>query len=188
MQIFCPADEDELIAALPAILRSPAPCYVRHNACRSRLLHAPFEIGTAEALSDGEDVAILTYGFLVTEAVDALDILQAKGVSVRLINLRSLKPIDEHAVIDAAASTGLILTLEDHFVAGGLFSIVAEILVRAGIRCAVSPIALEERWFRPGLLRDVLSSEGFSSDRIVEKVLDIVRKRSRLADVCGGFE
>jgi transketolase len=177
-----------LVGALPVILRSPSPSYVRYNACRSRLLHAPFEIGVAEGLSDGEDVAILTYGLLVNEAVQALDILQAKGVSVRLVNLRSLKPIDERAVIDAAASTGLILTLEDHFVTGGLFSIVAEILVRAGIRCSVAPVALEERWFRPGMLGDVLATEGFSSERIAEKVLELVRKRSRLALASGGFE
>jgi len=185
MQIVCPADEEELLSALPKIVGSPRPCYVRYNASKAAVHHSPFEFGVAEAISDGEDIAILTYGFLVNEAVRSLDILQAKGISVRLLNLRSLKPIDEEAILDAATSTGLVVTLEDHFVTGALYSITTEILVRRGVRCGVFPLALEERWFRPALLHDVLACEGFTAEKIAEKVIDLVHRRRQ---VMGGFE
>src|SRR5262249_49804992 len=149
MRVVCPADEDELAAALPAVVGGSDPCYIRYNACPAPVVHAPFQIGVAESVSGGEDVAILTYGFLLTGAGRAVCILQARGTSVRLVNLRTVKPIDEQAIIDAATSTGMVVTLEDHFLSGGLYTAVAEILVRRGIRCPVTPMALEERWFRP---------------------------------------
>src|SRR5262249_43688294 len=128
----------------------------------------------------GEVVPIPPYGILVGEAVRALDILQSRGISVRLLNLRSLKPIDERAIVDAAKSTRFLVTIEDHFLTGGLYSIVAEILVRSGVLCSVVPMALEERWFRPGLLRDVLVSEGFAAEKSADKVAEMVRRRTRL--------
>jgi transketolase len=181
MQIFCPADVDELLSLLPHVMRSSAPCYVRYNDSRPVVQHGTFEAGVAEALSDGEDVAILTYGLLLAEAVRALDILQSGGISVRLLNLRTLKPIDERAIVDAARSTRFLVTIEDHFLTGGLYSMVAEILLRSGVLCRVVPIALEERWFRPGLLRDVLVAEGFAAEKIAQKVADLVRRRTRLS-------
>jgi transketolase len=181
MQIFCPADEEELLAILPHVLRSSAPSYVRYNDCKSTMQHGRFELGVAEAVSDGTDVAILAYGYLVNEAVRALDILQTRGISVRLLNLRSVKPIDEHAILDAAKTTRLMVTLEDHFLTGGLYSIVSETLVRAGVRASVVPMAFEERWFRPGLLRDVLANEGLAAEKIADKVSEIVRRKKHRA-------
>jgi transketolase len=181
MQIFCPADLDELLAILPHVVRSPSPCYVRYIDTKSTILHGPFEPGVAEAVSDGEDVTILTYGLLVGEAVRALDILQSRGISVRLLNLRTLKPIDERAILDAARTTRFLVTLEDHFLTGGLYSIVSEILVRSGVLCSVVPMALEERWFRPGLLCDVLVNEGFAAEKIADKVAGVVRRRTRFS-------
>ncbi len=142
MQVVCPADEEELLLALPKIVASPQPCYVRYNA-------------------------------------------QKPVVSHGLVNLRSLKPIDENVIVDAATSTGLVVTLEDHFVTGALYSITSEVLVRRGIRAVVAPLALEERWFRPGLLDDVLRHEGFSADKIADRVLQLVKRRRYVRE---GFE
>jgi transketolase len=185
MQVVCPADEEELLLALPKIVASPQPCYVRYNAQKPVVSHAPFHFGVAEPITDGEDVAILTYGFLLNHAFRAVEILQSKGLSVRLVNLRSLKPIDENVIVDAATSTGLVVTLEDHFVTGALYSITSEVLVRRGIRAVVVPLALEERWFRPGLLDDVLRHEGFSADKIADRVLQLVKRRRYVRE---GFE
>jgi transketolase len=88
-------------------------------------------------------------------------------------------------IVDAATSTGLVVTLEDHFVTGALFSITSEILVRRGIRSVVVPLALEERWFRPGLLDDVLDYEGFSAEKIADRVLQLVQRRRYVRE---GFE
>jgi transketolase len=175
MQVVCPADEEELVAALHAILDRPEPCYVRYNAAPAAVAHAPFALGRAEVLSEGGGVAILTYGFLLREALKATAILEARGVPVRLVNLRTLAPIDEGAVVDAVRATELQVTFEDHFQTGGLYSIVAETLLRHGVAGRVLPMALPERWFKPALLDDVLAQEGFTGRHLAERALEAGR-------------
>jgi transketolase len=176
MQIVCPADEAELLAALPAIVASGEPCYLRYNALKPSVEHrTPYELGRAEVLSEGSDVTLLTYGFLLREAEAARVALEAAGVGVRLVNLRTLRPIDSRAILAAAAESRLLVTLEDHLLVGGLYSIVCELLVAHGARARVLPIALENRWFKPGMLADVLAFERFDGKSIAERVLAAVR-------------
>ncbi len=170
MEIFCPADEEELVRALPAIMASPAPAYVRYNARPAAIRHrTAFSIGSAEVLSNGGDVALLVSGLLLEEADRARAILEDEGIAVRLVNLRTLAPIDTGAIL-AAAQTRLLVTIEDHFRTGGLRSIVAETLLEAGLTCPVLSFALDGRWFRPALLRDVLTYEGFTGEQIAARV------------------
>ncbi len=172
MQIFCPADADELVDGLSHVVQSKNPCYVRFNARPLVIKHfVPFAFGVSETITDGFDVAILTYGFLLEQAFIAREQLEKSGVSVRLINLRSLQPIDESAIIRAARETQLLVTVEDHFLTGGLFSILSEILVRYQTMAQVLPIALEDRWFTPGLLPDVLEQEEFSGEQLSLQIL-----------------
>ena len=98
--------------------------------------------------------------------------LEAEGLSVRLVNVRMPKPIDVEAVLSAARETSLLVTVEDHFLTGGLFSIVSETLVRHGQTADVLPIALEERWFKPALLPDVLRHEGFTGEQLTARILE----------------
>src|SRR3569833_1671691 len=98
-------------------------------------------------------------------------ILRSEVLSVGLINLRSLKPVDERAIIEATRDSALTVTLEDHFQTGGLYSIVAEVLLKHGLTANVLPIALNERWFKPALLPAVLQHEGFTGKQIAEKIL-----------------
>jgi transketolase len=175
MQVVCPADEEELIAALPAILDRRAPCYVRYNAMRPAVAHsAPFEIGRAERLAPGAEggVTLLTYGFLLREVEEARLVLEEHGVPAALLNMRTLKPIDETAVLAAARHSRLLVAVEDHFQTGGLYSIVAEVLVRHGVLCGLQSISLGERWFQPALLPDVLAHEGFTGPAIAGKVMN----------------
>lgn len=180
MQIFCPADEAELVLGLPSFLASPHPVYIRHNALPAATSHNPnFAIGQAELVRDGNDVTILVYGMLFREALAASELLAAQGVSVRLLNLRTVWPVDETAVLAAAQQTKLLVTLEDHFLTGGLFSIVSELLVRRGVRANVLPIALENRWFQPALLDDVLAYEGFTGPQLAEKIEEYLARDER---------
>jgi transketolase len=173
MRVVCPADEAELVDALPTILDDPWPCYVRYNALPPAVEHRePFAFGKAEILSDGEAVGILTYGLLLREAVEARAILEERGIPVRLVNLRSLKPVDEAAVVEAARKTWLLVTLEDHFLSGGLYTLVAELMLRHRLSPRTLPIALEGRWFKPALLPDVLRYEGFTGAAIAQRILD----------------
>ncbi|HVS94686.1 MAG TPA: transketolase C-terminal domain-containing protein [Mucilaginibacter sp.] len=171
MTVFAPADEQDLVGMLPQIWNHPAPSYVRINTRKTDYEHSPFEIGKAEVISKGEDVTILTYGLLFEQALIAAEILKGEGISVGLVNMRSLKPVDEQAIIDAVRGSALTVTLEDHFVTGGLYSIVAETLLKNEISGKVVPFALNERWFKPALLPNVLAHEGFTGKQIAEKIL-----------------
>jgi len=172
MRVFCPADRDELVGALDVIAETRVPCYIRFNESHPSVQHkTPFDWGKGEILSDGEDVTILTYGLLLREAVVARDILETTKVSVRLVNLRSLAPVDEGMIVDSVKRTKLLVTVEDHFLVGGLNSIVSETLVRNGLLQKVLPIALNNRWFTPALLGDVLEVEGFKGQQLAAKIL-----------------
>jgi transketolase len=173
MQVVCPADEEELIAALPSIVESRSPCYVRYNAMRPAVTHtAPWELGRAELLAEGEPggVTLLTYGFLLREVEAARLLLAAAGVPVRLLNMRTLKPVDEEAVLAAVRRSRLLVAVEDHFQTGGLYSIVAEVMVRHGALCPLRSISMGERWFKPALLPAVLEHEGFTGQAIAGQV------------------
>jgi transketolase len=170
--VFCPADEEDLVIGLPQILNSRQPFYIRHTGQPAITGHSStFSIGQAEIISSGMDVTILVYGMLFQQAYETKQLLEAEGVSVRLINLRTVKPIDEDAILRAARETRLLVTLEDHFLTGGLFSIVSEILIRNERSAPVLPLALENRWFKPALLPDVLDYEGFTAPQLAEKIL-----------------
>ncbi len=173
MHVFCPADEQDMLLGLPHIINSPHPTYIRYNGLKPVIDHqSDFTIGMAEQIGAGTDVAILVYGMLFAQAWEAKTLLEAEGVSVRLINVRMPKPIDEAAVLSAARETHLLVTLEDHFLTGGLYSIVAETLLRHGEKADVLPFALDERWFKPALLPDVLRHEGFTGDQIAARILE----------------
>ncbi len=170
MHVFCPADEQELVMAMPAVLSSPHPMYIRHNALKPVVDHQPFEIGKAEQLSDGSDVAILVYGMLLAQVWEAKHLLEQEGISVRVINVRMPKPIDEEAVLAAARETDLLVTVEDHFQTGGLFSIVSELLALSQETADILPIALNERWFKPATLPRVLEYEGFTGPQLADRI------------------
>jgi transketolase len=178
VEIFCPADRQELIEGMAVLLKRPAPLYVRFNDRDPAVDHVqPFAAGRAEELSEGTDVTILTHGLLLGEAAEATRRLASRGLSVGLLNLRMVRPIDEAAISAAARRCRLLVTLEDHRVLGGLYSIVCELLVSRGLSAAVLPLGLEERWFRPALLPDLLAREGFAAAQIAQAIeLAVVKK------------
>ncbi len=175
MKVWCPADTQDLLMGLETVLRDPAPCYIRYNALPPLAGHdAPFELGRAEIWSEGEDVTVLTYGTLFGECLKAVGLLREAGLSVGLVNLRMLKPVDSAAIL-AAARSKLLVTVEDHFKTGGLYSIVAETLLEHGLAARVMPMAFSERWFKPALLADALAYEGFDAEAIAARIQERYR-------------
>lgn len=171
MQVFCPADEEELLAALEAVVKSERPVYVRYNDCPAKVKHnTPFEFGKAERLADGDKITLLSYGFLIEQAEGARAILEEAGVSTRLVNMRTLAPVDEAEILAAADETERLVAIEDHFENGGLCSIIRELLHKNGRTTPLTPIALDRRWFVPANLPDVLEVEGFTAEAIAARV------------------
>ncbi|MBI5476158.1 MAG: transketolase, partial [Ignavibacteriales bacterium] len=171
VNVFCPADEDDMLKCLPKIFEYPSPFYIRYNNTKPVAEHDKFEFGKAEIFGEGKDVAILVYGFLFGEAFKAKEILESTGVSVRLINIRTPKPIDEDAILKAVDECKLIVTIEDHFITGGLYTILAEVLLRNRKTANVLPFAFMNKWFKPGLLNDVLEYEGFTAEQIAKRII-----------------
>jgi len=180
MNVFCPADQDELIAGLPQIIRDRLPWYIRFTAMDPVVNHYDqFAVGKAEILVEGMDVALLTYGFMNRESWYAKEILESRGFSVRFVNFRTLKPIDEVTILSAAKECSLLVTIEDHFLTGGLYSIISEVLLKHEQTAKVVPIALDGRWFRPALLNDVLSYEGFTGGQIASRIITAFEERKK---------
>jgi len=173
MQVFCPADEQDMLLMLPKIWASPYPSYIRANTRPAVWRHKnDFEIGRAEVISEGKDVTMLVYGMLFEQALIAKELLEKKGWSVGLVNLRSLKPVDEAVLLKAAKESKRLVTVEDHFQTGGLYTMVAEVLLQNKMNANVLPIALKEKWYKPGLLQEVLEYEGYTGKQLAGKILE----------------
>ena len=171
MTVFAAADEDDLVKMLPQIWALPNPSYVRICTRPPQYQHENFEIGKAEVISEGSDVTILTYGFMFEQCLIAKEILESEGLSVGLLNMRSLKPVDEAAILKVVKNSEMLVTVEDHFQTGGLYSILAAVLLKNQKTTKVLPIALEAKWFKPARLNEVLEYEGFTGKQIVERIL-----------------
>jgi transketolase len=178
MGVFCPADEQDLALGLPEVLASDRPFYIRHNGLQAVVEHERgLPIGQAEVIFNGHDVAILVYGALFRQAHEAANLLEMEELSVRLVNLRMLKPVDEAAILSAARQTRLLVLVEDHWAVGGLVSIVAELLMRQQMTARVLPINLAEGWFQPARLPDVMKAEGLTGAQIAQRVIDELARR-----------
>lgn len=182
MEVYSPADEQDLVTMLPYIWNNPSPAYVRINHKKGNYTHAAYEPGKAEVISTGRDITILTYGFLFENALAAKQLLEQSSLSVGLVNMRSLKPVDEEVIISSALKSELIVTLEDHLQTGGLYSIVAETLLQHRLTASVLPMALKEKWFKPAILSEVLEHEGFTPAKIAEKITAKFHHHKKIAN------
>jgi transketolase len=171
VKVSCPADVDEMVDAMPSLVDDPAPWYMRYNPRPPAWVHrTPWIQGVAETVTEGTDVALLTYGCVARECYQAAERLADGGIDLRLVNMRTLNPVDEAAILAAARETTLVVTVEDHFAIGGLASIVAEVAAAHHVAVPLYSIALAGRWFRPALFADVLECEGFSPEQIASRV------------------
>ncbi len=172
MEVYCPADEDDLVKMLPAIWANPNPAYVRINHKKGNYTHAPFEPGKAEVITQGKHITFLVYGMLLDNVLAAQKILEAdggvEGLSVGVVNMRTLKPVDEEVIINCVRNSEVLVVVEDHFATGGLYTIVAETLLKHKLTASVLSLALN-KWFKPGMLNEVLAFEGFTAEKIAHK-------------------
>lgn len=169
MKVYSPADEAELVEALPVIIDDPNPVYIRHVGLPAAVQHTePFAFGTAERIAEGSDLTILVHGYLLREVVEARGLLANEGIDAGIVNMRSLAPVDRDAILEAAVKAPVVV-VEDHFTTGGLVTIVAETLVQARQSAHVVPIALD-RWFRPALLEAATVAAGLDAASITNRI------------------
>jgi len=176
VNVFCPADARDLEIGLPYIIASGHPCYIRYTNAPATVAHNDsFRMGKSEVVhgpAQGlRDVTILTYGTMMQYAVEAASMLEAEGICVQVSNMRTLKPIDTQRILESSQTSDLVVTLEDHFRTGGLYSIVAETLLDHALTVHVLPISFGDRWFRPGRLDEVLVHHELTGIAIARRIL-----------------
>ncbi|WP_283115024.1 transketolase family protein [Intestinimonas timonensis] len=174
MVVCCPCDGTEMKAAVKALMDYDGPAYLRlgRSAVEDLTGDLPgyaFQLGKGVTLRDGGDVTIIAVGLMVQEAMKAADTLAAEGIQARVIDMHTVKPLDEELVLKAAKETGCIVTTEEHNIVGGLGSAVAEYL--SGI-CPVPVVrhGVEDVFGRSGKASEVLAAYGLTADGIVAKV------------------
>lgn len=174
MVVCCPCDGTEMKAAVKALMDYDGPAYLRlgRSAVEDLTGDLPgysFQLGKGVTLREGGDVTIIAVGLMVQEAMKAAATLAAEGVQARVIDMHTIKPLDEELVLKAAQETGCIVTTEEHNIVGGLGSAVAEYL--SGV-CPVPVVrhGVEDVFGRSGKAADVLAAYGLTADGIVAKV------------------
>lgn len=138
MTIFAPGDPLETRQAVQGAIDTDGPCYLRLGKGGEPMVHdalPAFTVGKAILVRPGTDLTIISTGAMLKPAVDTADALQQEGVSIRVLSMPTLKPLDVEAILEAARETGAVITTEEHSVTGGLGSAVAEVLAEAGIAC-----------------------------------------------------
>ena len=172
MVIVNPADAVEARAAVKAALEYNGPMYLRFGRLAVPVFNDSdnykFELGKGVCLKDGSDVTIIASGVTVDMSLKAADALAAKGISARVINIHTIKPIDRDIIIKAAAETGAIVTAEEHNVIGGLGSAVAEVVCE-GCPVPVVRVGINDSFGRSGKVPPLLEMYGLTPENIVNK-------------------
>ena len=176
MVVMCPADEAETHAALQAAYAHPGPVYLRFGRLAVPCFHEmgmDFTLGKGEVLLPGEDVAILATGLMSYEALQAGKALSEQGIRARVINLCTIKPLDEALVLEAARECGKLITCEEHSVIGGLGEAVASLLGEK-LPTPMRRIGVQDVFGHSGPAREVLDHFGLSAQAIVETAKEML--------------
>ena len=173
MTVICPADANEAKAATMAIAEMNGPVYMRLARLATPVFEGdmvkPFEIGKANVLREGKDVAIFATGLMVSESLTAAEKLAKEGIDAAVINIHTIKPIDAACVTEWAEKCGKVITVEEHSVIGGLGDAVADVLM-GKVNCKFHKIGVNDRFGQSGKAADVLREYGLTADRIAETV------------------
>ena len=179
MTVICPADGIETSKAVQACVDLPGPVYVRIGRGFETPAYADdnytYEIGKAITVHEGTDLTIITCGIGVLQAVNAAKTLaETDGLSVRVINMHTIKPIDREAIMSAVVDTRRILTVEEHNVLGGLGDAVASVIAESGKGCVFKKHGMQDTFATIGYAEDLYSYYQFDANGIVDKVREMM--------------
>jgi len=172
MTVVTPCDYNQTYRAILEVANFVGPVYVRFYRDKTPNftdINTLFEIGKAEILIDGDDVTLVANGLLVWEAILAAEILRNEGIRARVVNIHTIKPIDEDTLIKCASETGLIITCEDHQKHCGLYGAVAEVIVRK-FPVKMDFVAVDDTFGESGTMSELMNKYKIDKFAIVEKV------------------
>ena len=177
MTVICPADGEETRLAVRAAYEMDGPVYLRFGRLAVPEFHEKnfnFQIGKGEVLRDGNDVAIIANGLMVYEAIVAGEALAKQGINAMVINMATIKPLDEELVLAAAEKCGKVITCEEHSVIGGLGEAVCSLLSEKK-PTVVRRIGVNDEFGHSGPAKELLKQFGLSSEHIVEVAQELCK-------------
>lgn len=176
--VVSPADTVETVQAVKAAASAEGPFYIRLSRAATPVVHDDdyrFELGKAETIRNGSDVAILATGVMVSVSLDAAELLAADGVQARVINIHTLKPVDEAAIVAAARETGAVVSAEEHYIHGGLGSIVSQVVGQN------HPVPLEmvalQGYSESARAEELMVKCGLTPEKVKEAALRAIRRK-----------
>lgn len=176
MTVVVPCDAVETEKATLALAEREGPCYIRFGREAVPVItdeDSPFEIGKANVLRDGKDAVLFANGAMVYEGLEAAKQLAGEGIDLMVVNLHTVKPLDQEAVLAAARKTGRVITAEEHQAAGGMGSAVAECLAQH-YPVPMRILGMQDGFGESGAPDELMKRYGFSSDAIYQAVKDFV--------------
>ena len=179
MVVICPSDDVEARAAVKAAYEYKGPVYMRFGRVAVPVINDnpdyKFEIGKGVTLKDGNDLTIIANGILVSEALQAAEMLAKDGINARVINIHTIKPLDKDLVIKAAKETGKIVTVEEHSIIGGLGSAVADVVSEENL-APVHKIGVQDVFGESALAEELLEKHGLDAKGIYNNIKDYLNK------------
>ena len=179
MVVLQPCDAIEAEKIVFALADYKGPSYMRMHRNAVPIIHDTnykFEIGKGEILREGKDAVIFASGTMVHESLKAAEILENENIKVYVVNISTIKPLDNNLIIELAKKTNCVITAEDHNVIGGLGSAVAEVLSE-NYPCIMKRIGLQDKYAESGKPDELYKKYGLSAESIAEEVMKIVKKR-----------
>ena len=174
--VINPGDPVDIVKAVHAAAAHIGPVYIKVGSPKMPVLmdeNYPFQIGRGVVMEDGDDVAIIAAGTLLSKAAVAAKVLQDKGIHPRLINMHTIKPLDKELVLKAARETGKIVTVEEGYLAGGLGGSIAELLA-AELPTPMKMIGVNDRYADTGPYEALLSQLGLQGEQIAETIINFL--------------
>ena len=178
MTVMCPADDVEARQMVTAAYEMEGPVYMRFGRAATPVFHDEnyrFEAGRGVILQDGTDVAIIATGIMVPEAIEAGKILAGEGISARVVNMATIKPLDEPLVLKAAQECGRIVTVEEHSIIGGLGEAICSLLAE-NYPVPAKRIGVNDVFGHSGPAPALLEQFGLCADNIVQQVKALLEK------------
>ena len=172
IRVVCPADCASTRLAIKAAIDNHGPFYIRLGRSKVPAIYGDdteFVLGRANQLRDGKDLTIIACGIMVSAALKACDILSGKGISARVLDMHTIKPLDKDAVARAAAQTGLIVTAEEHSVNGGLGGAVCEAVCESSSPCRVIRAGVNDRFGKSGTPDALLNEYGLTAEALADR-------------------
>ena len=178
MVVMSPSDDIEARQMVKAVYKYKGAVYIRFSRYAVPIYHDEnfkFEIGKGEIVRDGSDIAIIANGLTVSESIRAAEILKSEGISARVINIATIKPLDEEMILNAAKDCGKIITVEEHTIIGGLGDAVCSLLAEKN-PVPVKRIGINDEFGHSGSAAELLKQFGLSAENICLKVREMLRK------------